>query len=189
MKKILLLILCGMSLSAMVYSQETYTLDKNHARLSFSALHMGISNVEGIFKSFDATFVSSKADFSDAKIGMTADVKSISTEVEMRDNDLRDNWFEVSKFPTMTFVSTTFKKVSGKNYLLLGDITIHGVTKPIVFNVVFNGKGQNPFSKAYSYGFTITGKLKRSEFGIGKETIPTVSDVISLKSNVEFLIK
>jgi polyisoprenoid-binding protein YceI len=188
MKKIILLAISGILFSAVSFSQNGYTIDKNHSRLSFSAGHLGISFVEGIFKTFDATLVSSKADLSDAQIEMTADVKSISTEVEMRDNDLRENWFEVAKFPTMSFKSTSFVKVSGNNYKLNGNITIHGITKPITFDVVFNGKAQNPFSKQYSIGFTITGKLNRNDFGIGKETVPTVSAEIGLRSNVEFII-
>jgi len=188
MKKITLLALCGLLLSTISFSQKTYTLDKSHARLSFSAFHMGISHVEGIFKTFDVTFISQKDDFSDAQIEMTADVKSISTEVEMRDKDLRDNWFEVSKFSAMTFKSTTLTKVSDKNYQLKGNITIHGITKPITFNVVFNGKVQNPFSKKDIYGFTVTGKLNRSDFGVGKELILSVADEIEVWSNVEFVL-
>lgn len=188
MKRIVFLATALLALSSVSFAQNTYTLDKNHARLSFTAKHMGISFVDGIFEKFDATLVSSKDDFSDAQIEMTADVKSINTEVEMRDNDLRDNWFEVSKYPDLTFKSTVFKKITGNKYVLAGNITIHGVTKPITFAVVYNGKAQSPFSKKYSCGFTITGKLKRSDFGIGHETIPTVSDVIDLKSNVEFII-
>jgi polyisoprenoid-binding protein YceI len=188
MKQIIILATVGIMYSSISFSQNTYTLDKSHARLSFSAYHLDISYVEGIFKTFDATFISAKKDFTDAQIELTADVNSISTEVEMRDKDLRDNWFEVAKFPTLNFKSTSFKKLSGENYQLKGSITIHGVTKPITFNVIFHGKGQNPFSKKYSYGFTITGKLNRNEFGIGKETIPTVSNEIKLRSNVEFII-
>jgi polyisoprenoid-binding protein YceI len=189
MKKIILLAFSGILSCSISFSQNTYTLDKNHARLSFSVYHLDISYIEGIFKTFDATLKSSKEDLSDAQIEMTADVKSISTEVEMRDNDLRENWFEAAKFPTLKFKSTSFTKLNGKNYQLRGNITMHGVTKPITFNVVFNGKAQNPISKEYSCGFTITGKLKRSDFGIGKETIPTVGDEIGLRSNVEFIVK
>ena len=188
MKNIISLI-TAITITTFAFAQNTYTLDKNHARLTFSAFHYGISHIEGIFKTFDATFVSSKEDFSDSQIEMTADVKSLSTEVEMRDNDLRDNWFEVAKFPTLNFKSTSFKKVSGKNYKLTGNITMHGVTKPITFDVVFNGKGQSPFTKKYLYGFTITGKLNRNDFGIGAEPIPTgVAYEIELKANVEFVI-
>jgi polyisoprenoid-binding protein YceI len=188
MKRILLLI------SAIVFAvsanaQSTYTFDKNHARLSFSVLHFGISHIEGIFKTFDATFVSTKGDFSDAIIEMTADVNSINTEVEMRDTDLRDNWFETKKFPSLTFKSTSFKKVSGNIYTLKGNLTMHGITKPVDFDVVFNGKALNPMSKKSSLGFTITGKLNRIDFGIGVKSLSSdVSYKIELKSNVEFII-
>jgi polyisoprenoid-binding protein YceI len=188
MKKIYLFIsaiVIGMSAVA----QTTYTLDKNHARLSFSVLHFGISHIEGIFKTFDATFVSTKGDFSDAKIGMSADVNSINTEVEMRDADLRDNWFETKKFPSLTFQSTSFKKVNGNSYKLKGNITIHGITKPIDLDVVFNGKGQNPMTKKYSLGFTLVGKLNRNDFKLGMNELPSdVGYEIQLKSNVEFII-
>jgi polyisoprenoid-binding protein YceI len=188
LKRILLLI-SAIVFAVSAIAQTTYTLDKNHARLSFSVLHFGISHIEGIFKTFDATFVSTKGDFSDAIIEMTADVNSINTEVEMRDTDLRDNWFETKKFPSLTFKSISFKKVSGNIYKLKGNITIHGITKPVDFNVVFNGKALNPMSKKSSLGFTITGKLNRIDFGIGVKSLPSdVSYKIELKSNVEFIM-
>ena len=188
MKRIFLLI------SAIVFvlsavAQNTYTLDKNHARLSFSVLHFGISHIEGIFTTFDVTFVATKGDFSDAKIEMTVDVNSINTEVEMRDKDLRDNWFETKKFPSLAFKSTSFKKVSGNIYKLKGNLTLHGITKPVDFDVVFNGKALNPMSKKSSLGFTISGKLNRIDFGIAVKELPSdVSNKIELKSNVEFII-
>ena len=189
MKKILLFFsACIIGLSAI--AQNTYTFDKNHARLSFSAFHFGISHIEGNFKIFNATFISAKEDFSDASIEMKADINSINTEVEMRDNDLKSpQWFDAGKYSTLIFKSNSFKKISGKNYNLKGNITIHGVTKPIEFDVVFNGKGQNPMSKKYSLGFTVTGKLNRSDFGIGGEPLATgVGNQIELKSNIEFAI-
>ncbi len=188
MKKAVLLALCGILFSAFVSAQVTYSFDKLHASLSFNASHLGISYVEGIFKIFSATLVSSKEDFTDAQIEMRADVKSISTEVELRDNDLRRNWFEADKYPEINFKSTSFRKVDPRNYRLTGNITIHGVTKPFTFDVIYNGKAQNPYSKKYSHGFTVTGKLDRSDFGIGKEAIPTVGFKIGLKSNIEFVI-
>jgi polyisoprenoid-binding protein YceI len=187
MKKFLLIAAIGMMFSNLTYSQNSYTLDKYHARLSFSVLHMGISFVDGNFKDFDAKLVSSKEDFTDAQIELTADVKSINTEVEMRDNDLREKWFEVAKYPALTFKSTSLAKVNGNQYKLSGNITLHGVTKPIVFDVVYNGKAQSPFSKKYSYGFTITGKLNRSDFGVGAEAVATVANEVALRSNVEFV--
>ena len=187
-KKLLTILTIVFATSAM--AQNIYTFDKNHARLSFSVLHFGISHIEGNFKIFNATFISLKEDFSDAQIEMTADVKSINTDVEMRDNDLRGaGWFEADKYANIVFKSTLFKKISVTSYKLIGNITMHGVIKPIEFDVVFNGKGQNPFSKKYSYGFTVTGKLNRNDFGIGGEPLATgVGNEIDLKSNVEFII-
>ncbi|MEI7524829.1 MAG: YceI family protein [Mariniphaga sp.] len=188
MKKIILIAVLSISFSIAMSAQSVLSFDKYHSRLSFSANHLGISFVEGIFKIFDATLISTKEDFSDAQIQMNADVKSISTEVDMRDADLRDNWFETAKYPEMNFKSTSFRNVGGKNYKLTGDITIKGVSKRITFDVVYNGKALNGYSKKYSHGFTITGKLNRNDFGIGKETISTVGAFIGLKANVEFVI-
>ena len=182
-------IIGAIAMSIAGFAQNNYTLDKQHARLTFTAFHIGISHIDGIFRIFDATLVSSKEDFSDAEIEMTADANSLTTEVVPRDEDLRDNFLETKKYPTIHFKSTSFTRTKGNNYKLKGLITIHGVTKPIVFDVVFNGKGQNPHTKKYSYGFTITGKLDRTDFNIGAEPILNgVGYEIELKANVEFII-
>src|ERR1043166_4851954 len=120
-------------------SQATYSLDKNHAHLGFSATHFAVSHVEGRFKTFDATFVSKASDFSDAVVEMKADAASIDTDNEKRDSDLKsEHWLDVTKFPTITFKSSSFKKGSGSNYKLSGNITIRGITKLIILDVVYN---------------------------------------------------
>ena len=173
-----------------ISAQSTYTLDKYHTKVGFSATHFAISHVEGHFKSVTATFTSKQEDFSDAVIEVTIDVKSIDTDIEMRDNDLKSpGWFDADKFPVITFKSTSFKKVSGKNYKLNGNITIHGITKAISLDVVYNGKAFNPMIKKSSVGFTITGKLNRNDFLVGTGTPNTiVGDEIELLSNAEFII-
>ncbi len=185
MKKLVFTLVGALLITTLTFAQS-YSLDKAHALLSFESNHMGISFVEGNFEDFDATLVSSKPDFSDAQITMTAQVKSINTRVEMRDDDLRKNFFEVDKYPTITFKSKSFKKAKGDKYKLSGDLTMHGVTKPITFDVVLNGSAVSPFTKKTSYGFTITGTLKRSDFGIDYE-LNLVGDEIDLRSNVEFV--
>ncbi len=185
MKKLVFTLLGALLMTSVTFAQS-YTLDKAHALLSFEAKHMGISFVEGNFEDFDATLVSSKPDFSDAKITMTAQVKSINTRVDMRDDDLRKNFFEVDKYPTLTFKSKSLKKVKGDKYKLSGDLTMHGVTKPITFDVVLNGHAVSPFNKKTSFGFTITGTLKRSDFGVDYE-LNLVGDEVTLRSNVEFV--
>src|SRR5687768_7128433 len=96
---------------------QTWTLDKAHSKLGFGVTHLMVSTVEGSFKTFDAKITSSKEDFSDAVIEATADVNSINTENEQRDKHLRgSDYFDAEKFPTLTFKSTSFKKVEGKKY-------------------------------------------------------------------------
>ncbi|MGZ4049271.1 MAG: YceI family protein [Bacteroidia bacterium] len=169
---------------------QTYSLDKNHSRLGFSATHFAISHVEGNFKTFDVTMKSAKADFSDATVEVIADVKSINTEIDKRDEDLKSaNWFDAEKYPKLTFRNSSLKKISGNKYKMEGFITIHGVTKPITLDVIYNGKALNPMTKKYSVGFTISGKLNRSDFGVGTEAFAAVvSNEIELKADIEFII-
>lgn len=188
MKKLICLLL-GVIASFTVMSQ-TYEFDKNHARLAFSAKHFGISNVEGNFKDFSASLKSKSADFSDAVIEMTAMANSINTDNDMRDNDLKsDKWFDIAKYPTLTFKSTSFKPVSKNNYKLQGTITIHGISKPITLDVVYNGKVMNPMTKKNSVGFTVSGKLDRSDFEVGTTAFSSVvGKEIEIRSNVEFIV-
>lgn len=189
MKNLSSSIIVFLLLTTTVLAQTTYTLDKNHARVGFSAGHFGISNVEGIFKSFDATLESQKADFTDAVFTFTADINSVNTEVEKRDNDLRSpHFFDATVYPTMTFKSTNIRKKGAKNYKLYGFITIHGFTRNIEFDLIYNGTAVTATKKP-SAGFTITGKLNRSDFNIGGSPTETgVSNQILLRSNVEFII-
>ena len=190
MKKVIFLaIIIIASGFGLVLTQHMYVMDKNHSRLGFSATHLGISHVDGNFKNFEAKLNFSKEDLSDAVIEMTAEAKSIDTDVEMRDNDLRSsNFFDVTKYPTIEFKSTSFKKMEANKYTLAGNITIHGVTKPITFDVTYNGKIVHPMSKKNVMGFTLTGKLNRKDFHVGSgATSLAIGDEIELSSNVEFI--
>ena len=173
-------------LVATSFGQTMWTTDKNHAQLHFSAVHFDIAHIEGVFREFTVTMTSEKEDFSDAQVEMVAQVASVNTQVEMRDNDLRSkNWFEAGQFPVIIFKSTSFKNVTGKNYQLTGNITIHGVTIPVLFNVVFNGWAVT-MTKKNTAGFTVTGKLKRSDFNLGGTPAETgVSNEIEVWANVE----
>jgi len=190
MLKQVIIALIALVLPSTAFTQNNYSVDKNHSRLAFTATHFAISEVEGNFKSFNVTLKSDKEDFTDAFIYMTADTKSIDTDVEKRDQDLRSaDWLNVEKFPRLEFKSTAFRKVGDKTYRLEGNITIRGVTKPIVFDVVYNGKALNPMSKKSSVGFTVKGKLNRKDFGVGTDAFETVvGKEVELKANVEFVM-
>jgi polyisoprenoid-binding protein YceI len=165
---------------------QTWSNDKNHSKLGFEVTHLLVSTVTGIFKNFDVKVTSSKDDLSDAVFNVTADVASIDTDVEKRDNDLKsENYFNAAKYPTLTFKSTSFKKVEGNKYKLAGDLTIKGVTKPVTLDVVMNGPVVHPYSKKQMVGLKITGDIKRTDFGVGPDNGAMISDEIKIVANGE----
>jgi len=188
MKKLFSLLMFSF-LSASVFAQtSSWKVDPMHSQLSFSTTHLGISDVDGLFKKFEATATGSAADFSDAVFELSADVASINTEVEMRDKHLRSaDFFDVEKFPTMTYKSTGIKKVAENKYTLTGNLTLHGVTKPVTMDLWYRGTIVNPQSKTPTAGFQLTGTIKRSDFGIGEKFAPPMlSDEVKIKADGEF---
>ena len=166
MKK-LTIALASLMLSAAAYAQN-WTLDKMHAKLGFTITHMMVSDVDGFFKDVDATIVSSKPDFSDAKITVTAQTASINTDNDKRDEHLKGpDFFDAAKNPTVTFVSKSLKKNGNNAYKVTGDLTMHGITKTVTLDLSFRGPAVNPMSKKNFAGFKVTGKVKRSDFNIG----------------------
>jgi polyisoprenoid-binding protein YceI len=119
---------------------SVWTVDKPHTNVKFSISHLVISDVDGNFRSFDGTMEASKADFSDAKINFTADVSSINTDNDMRDNHLKsDDFFNAAKFPQIKFVSTSFIPQGDNKYKLAGNLTIRDITKAVTFDVKYGG--------------------------------------------------
>ncbi|MHB8905145.1 MAG: YceI family protein [Melioribacteraceae bacterium] len=149
-----------------INAQTKWTVDKAHSKVQFTVTHLIISEVTGEFKTFDATVESSKDDFSDAKIDFWADVNSISTDNDARDKHLKsDDFFNAEKFPKLTFKGKSFKKVSGKNYKLVGDLTIRDVTKEVTLDVVYNGSVKDPYGNIKA-GFKITGSINRFDYNL-----------------------
>jgi len=178
-------------LSTSLFAQTTWNADPMHSKLTFSTGHLGISDVAGLFKKFEASATANKADFSDAVFELSVDVNSIDTEVEMRDNHLRSaDFFEVEKFPKMTFKSTGITKSGKDKYKLKGNLTLHGVTKPVTMDLWYRGTIENPQSKAPTAGFQLTGTIKRSDFQVGpKFPAPMISDEVQIKADGEFVKK
>ena len=189
MRKINLLAIALVVTIAAFGQTQTWKSDKAHSKLGFSITHLLVSDVEGSFKSFDIKVTSSQADFSDAFIDLTSESNSINTENEQRDNHLKGaDFFDVAKYPALTFKSKSFKKVEGKKYKLAGDLTMHGVTKPIELDVILNGTAINPMDKKSIAGFKISGIIKRSDFALGtKYPGAMLSDEVALTSNVELV--
>lgn len=167
---------------------QTWTMDKNHSKLGFGITHMLISQVDGGFKTFDASITSSTDDFSDAVFDVSADVASINTDNENRDKDLRSaNYFDAEKFPKLTFNGKSLKKVEWNKYKLSGDLTIKGITKPVELDVVLNGPIVHPRSKKSIVGFKISGTVKRTDFGVGAPGGTMVSEDVLIIANGEFV--
>ena len=170
----------------------TYKIDGMHSEITFKVKHLMITNVTGSFKKFDATMEASAEDFSDAKISFEADVNSISTDNADRDTHLKgDDFFAADKFPALSFTSTSLTHKSGSDYILKGDLTIKGVTKPVELAVEFGGT-MTDFYGQFKAGFEITGKIKRSEFGLTWSAVTeaggvVVSDEIKLNMAVQMV--
>ena len=170
-----------------VLEQFTYSLDASHSRLGFTVKHMGISDFNGNFGSFETKITTSKADFSDAVVELSADVNTINTGNEMRDGHLKTaDFFDTEKYPKLTFKSTSFKLVKGKQYKIVGDLTLHGVTKKVELDALHYGSIEHPQSKKTVAGFKVTGVVKRSDFGIGAGfPAPGLSDEVNLIADLE----
>jgi len=149
------------------FAQTTqWGYDASHAKVSFTISHFGISETEGKFTKFDGVVLSDKKDFSDAKFNFTIDVSSINTEDAKRDQHLKSaDFFDIEKYPTIVFKSKSFKSVGKNKYKLVGDITIHGITKQITLDVVYKGTVIDPYKNTKA-GFKISGVLDRTKFGL-----------------------
>lgn len=182
------LLLFSLLFTAIGFSQTAWKADPNHSKITFTITHLGISDVAGLFKTFDATITAAKPDFSDAVVDVSVQTNSVNTEIERRDGHLKSpDFFDVEKFPTMTFKSNSIKKVSEGRYKLDGVLTLHGTSKPVTLDLWYRGTVENPMSKAPTAGFEVTGVIKRSDFGFGsKYSSPMLSDEVHIKADGEF---
>jgi polyisoprenoid-binding protein YceI len=148
-----------------VFGQATYTIDSAHSAASFSVKHMMVSNVRGQFSKVAGTVVYDEKNLGASKVEATVDVTTVYTREEKRDAHLKSpDFFDVEKFNTMTFKSTSLYREGGK-LLMKGDLTIHGVTKPVVFTV----DGPSPEVKGMGgmrIGATATATINRKDFGL-----------------------
>lgn len=186
MKKVFLAIAL---LTTSLYTQaQNWTSDKAHSMINFTVSHMVVSDVDGSFKDFDVQMTSNKADFSDAKINMTIKSASINTDNEKRDAHLKSaDFFDVEKYNTITFESTSIKSLGAGKLSVTGKFTMHGITKTITL-IATHKTGTNLGTQKTIAGFKMNGKLSRKAYSIGNST-PTavVGDEVSFKVNLEMV--
>ena len=148
------------------FSQTNWSFDKSHSKIGFSVSHLVITDVDGKFNEFDGTIISPGEDFTDAKVNFSANIASIDTDNDKRDNHLKsDDFFNAEKFPTLTFKGKSFKKIAGKNYKLLGDLTIRDVTKEIELDVILNGTVVDGRGNTKA-GFSLEGVINRFDYNL-----------------------
>ena len=187
MKKILVSAAALVFMTATAFAQE-WNMDKAHSQVMFQINHMGINTITGSFGA-TAKLTASKDDFSDAVVELTADISTLNTGNEQRNGHLKSpDFFDAAKYGTLSFKSTSFKKTGDKTYEVTGDLTLHGVTKPVTLTATLNGQTVNPMSKKTTAGFKVTGTIKRTDFGIGANfPAGIVSDEVALDANTEFV--
>lgn len=190
MKRIGILIGVIIFSSILLAQTTTWKDDPMHSKLTFTVTHQGFSSIFGLFQKFDATIITSKVDFSDAMFTLSADVASVNTEVKMRDDDLRsDHFFDVAKYPNMTFKSTSIINTTGMKdrFKITGDLTLHGVTKTVTMDLWFRGTHLDPMSKKTKSGFQLTGIINRSDFNVGPPDPFDISTDVMVKADGEFI--
>jgi polyisoprenoid-binding protein YceI len=188
MKKIALVLAAIVTLTAFTSVLPIWQNDDPHSQLGFTVSHLGINDVSGNFNDFDVTVQSSKPDFSDAVIELTAKTASIDTRVEARNNHLKSaDFFDVEKYPVMNFKSTSIKPAGKNKYKLTGDLTLHGITRAVTMDLLYKGTVENPMSKKQTAGFQVTGTISRSDFNVGpKFPAPMISNEVKIKADGEF---
>ena len=144
----------------------TWQLDASHSSIGFSVKHLMIATVKGSFGSFHASLGGQENDLTKATVSATIDTASIDTSNEQRDGHLRSaDFFDVEKYPAITFVG---KKIVGDafgDFKLVGDLTIRGVTKEITLDATFEGRAKDPWGNS-RLGYTAKGKINRTDFGL-----------------------
>ena len=165
-----------------------YDLDPNHTRIDFSWSHFGFSHPMGRFDKFEGDFRFDPSDPTKSTVTVSIPVDSIDTGVAKLDAHLRSpDFFDAAKYPTATFKSTRVERAGEHGLKVTGDLTLHGVTKPVLLNVVINKVGPHPMAGRAAAGFDATATLKRSDFGISNY-VPNVSDEITLSISTEAMV-
>lgn len=165
-------------------AQSTWKSDGAHSKVGFAITHLMISEVEGHFIEFDVTAMATDT-FDDAEFTVDIKTTSIDTDNDRRDNHLRSaDFFDAEKYPSITFKSTSFKKTGDRTFVLNGELSMHGVTKPITLEGKVNGIITDQRSQKLKAGLKLTGTIDRLEFGVGGDSA-SLGDEVEMTINLE----
>jgi len=164
----------------------TYALETHHARILFAVSHMGFSTWYGDFSGATGSLAIDPGNPAAAKLSVSIPVASVSTTNAALDGELKSpQWFDAAKFPAITFTSTKVTLTGPATADVAGNLTFHGVTRPAVLVATFKASGINPMSKAFTIGFEVKGKIKRTDFGVATY-VPLIGDDVDLVISAPF---
>lgn len=167
-----------------VNAQSTWKADKAHTNMNFAISHLVISEVTGRFNDFE---IDAQADdtFSNPEFSVNIQTASIDTQNNRRDDHLKsEDFFAVESYPTISFKSNSIEKTGENTFKLNGDLTMHGVTKPVTLEGRLNGIITDERSKKLKAGLKFTGTIKRSDFNVGGSMAP-IGDEVDITINTE----
>ncbi|MCX6291626.1 MAG: YceI family protein [Bacteroidetes bacterium] len=189
MKKIpsLLITITFLLFTFTTIGQTTWKADLAHSNLGFAILHQLVNDVKGTVKVTESIITQPKEDFTDATMSLKADLNTIDTDNDKRDAHLKTaDFFDTAKFPELIFQSTSVIKKTPDHYTINGNLTLHGITKPVTLNAV-SKSGTNVMNNKPVTGFKVTGVIKRSDFDISTSTPSAMlNDEVSIEANLEF---
>ena len=158
----------------------TYSIEPSHTQVTFSVSHFGFTEYSGLFSGASGSLQIDPAHPATAKLEVSMPVASVQTTSAKLDGELKgDQWFDAARFPTATFASTKVTPAGSGRATIAGNLTLHGVTRPVILQARFVGAGVNPLDKSETIGFSATGTIKRSAFGV-KQYVPLVGDDVTL---------
>lgn len=178
--------LAYLATAATALAADIYQLDEGHTAVMYSLDHLGFSTSHGIFRAMDGKLVLDEKDPTASQVEVTIEVASVDGLDEGRSKAVRGTEFlDVVKFPEMRFISTSIERTGGNEALVTGNLTLHGITRPLTLNAVLVKQGKHPLTGAQRVGFSATASLKRSDYGI-MGFLPMVGDEVTIRIDSEF---
>lgn len=164
----------------------TYAVEPRHTRIVFSVLHMGFTDYYGQFNGASGKLDLDPADPAKSAVTVSIPTDSVDASNTVLSGELKSpQWFDAAKYPAITFTSTKVTVTGSDTADVAGDLTFHGVTRPVVLHAKFNAGGVHPMTKKYTVGFNATAHLKRSDFG-QTTYVPMIGDDVDLMISAEF---
>jgi polyisoprenoid-binding protein YceI len=184
LKYLALAALLGSTMSVQA-APVTYKLDPNHTMVLFSWNHFGYSNPTADIGLGEGSVVFDEQKPANSSVQVTLPLTRLDTHVTALDEHLKKaDFFDAAKYPVITFKSTRVEPLGGHKFKVTGDLSVHGVTRPVVLDATLNKVGPHPMGKTQSIGFDATATLKRSDFGVGAY-VPNVSDEVHVRITTE----